>query len=120
MSDIISLGGLYCFCLNWFASNQIPTVNNKWLGVNISGYANADYDVLCQRAARLTPDMPEYVPTHKQMQQIFANDLPSIPLYFRLKVIAARPDMCNVSTDFIPYNDLWNIEDLDYGVPCSR
>ncbi len=104
----------------WFITEQIPNVKNNWLGVNISGYSNDDYDLLCQRASRLLPDMPEYTATYRQLQEIFANDLPSIPLYFRLKVVAARPDICNLLVDSNLSGDFWNIEDLDYGLSCSK
>ncbi len=103
----------------WFAADQIPAVANKWIGVNVSGYKNADFDMLCQRAGRLLPDSPEYAQTQNQLQELFTNDLPSIPLYYRLKVSAARPDLCNFALDSAAFNDYWNVEDVDYGTACK-
>ena len=53
------------------------------------------------------------------MQTIFANDLPSVPLYMRIKVAATRRDMCNFTLDAFAVNDLWNLEELDYGPSCG-
>lgn len=103
----------------WFTSEQIPNKANKWLGVNISGYSNLDYDVLCHKAQRLLPGSKEYLDAYAELQAIFANDLPSVPLYMRIKAAATRRDMCNFSLDAFAVNDLWNIEELDYGPNCG-
>jgi peptide/nickel transport system substrate-binding protein len=103
----------------WFTSEQVPTAANKWVGVNVMGYENADFDLLCRRAGRLTRDNPLYAETHSQLLELFTNDLPSIPLYYRLKVAATRPDMCNFGMDASALNDYWNIEEFDYGAPCN-
>ena len=103
----------------WFTSDQIPDKANKWLGVNISGYANPDYDTLCRKAQRILPDSPAYLDAFAELQTIFANDLPSVPLYMRIKAAATRRDMCNFALDAFAVNDLWNLEELDYGPTCG-
>jgi peptide/nickel transport system substrate-binding protein len=57
---------------------------------------------------------------YRQSQAIFAQDLPVIPLYWRLKVAAARPDMCNVALDPTAASALWNIENIDAGAGCHQ
>ena len=104
---------------NWFSSDQIPTKANKWLGVNISGYSNPDYDILCHKSQRLLPGSQDYLDAISGLQDIFANDLPSVPLYMRIKAAATRHDMCNFSLDAFSVNDLWNLEELDYGPTCG-
>ena len=103
----------------WFTSDQIPSKTNKWLGVNISGYTNLDYDAQCRKAVNSLPGTQDYKDAYAAVQSIFAADLPSIPLYMRIKAEAARRDMCNFSLDAFSVNDLWNIEDLDYGPNCG-
>jgi peptide/nickel transport system substrate-binding protein len=103
----------------WFTSDQIPNTANKWLGVNISGYTNTDYDALCNTAQRSLSGSKAYKDAYAELQNIFANDLPSVPLYMRIKAAATRRDMCNFALDGFAINDLWNIEELDYGPTCS-
>lgn len=104
----------------WFMSSQVPTLANKWLGVNISGYANADYDAQCRKAQNSLPASQDYKDAYAAVQTIFANDLPSIPLYMRIKAAATRRDMCNFSLDAFAVNDLWNIEEFDFGPACGK
>jgi len=104
---------------SWFTGDQVPGQDNKWLGVNISGYFNNDYDLLCRKAMRSLAGNQDYLDAYAASQVIFANDLPSVPLYMRIKVAATRRDMCNFNLDAFAINDLWNIEDLDYGPDCA-
>ncbi len=103
----------------WFSTEQIPSKLNKWLGVNISGYSNPDYDAQCRKALGSMPGSQEYAAAYQSVQTLFANDLPSIPLYMRIKTAATRRDMCNFSLDDFAVNDLWNIEELDFGPNCG-
>ena len=105
---------------SWFLSNQIPTRTNKWIGLNISGYSNADYDATCQKEMKILPDQTGYKEAYAQVQSIYANDLPSVPLYMRIKVAASRRDLCNFTLDAFAINDLWNIEELDYNPTCNK
>lgn len=104
---------------SWLMQEQIPRPANRWLGLNVSGYTNPDFDLLCRKAMRTLPDMPEHASAYTQAQVIFANDLPFIPLYMRIKVAAARRDLCNLRLDAFAMNDLWNLEDLDYKPLCE-
>ncbi len=103
----------------WFMSNQVPAKDNKWLGVNISGYSNADYDALCRKAQNSIPGSQDYKDAYAQVQTIFSNDLPSVPLYMRIKAAATRKDICNFTLDAFAVNDLWNIEEFEYGPACA-
>ena len=44
--------------------------------------------------------------------------MPAIPLYFRLKVAAARADVCHFDLD-PSANPMWNIEAFDMGQGCQ-
>ncbi len=103
----------------WFTTSQIPTEANSWVGTNVSGYKNPAFDSACQKALQALPDEPEYA-LHQEAQAIFASDLPSIPLYLRLKVAATRPDFCGFTLDPSSSYSLAGIEEFDYGDSCKR
>lgn len=115
----VSASGAEPVC-SWLLSDQIPDAANRWLGLNISAYDNPDFDLLCRQAMRTLPDQPEHQASFAQAQSIFANDLPFIPLYMRLKVAVTRRDLCNYRLDAFTLNDLWNIEELDYQPSCKQ
>jgi len=102
----------------WFTTSQIPAEVNSWIGTNISGYKNPVFDSACQQALQSLPDEPEYA-MHQEAQAIFASDLPSIPLYLRLKIAAARSDFCGFSLDPSSSYSLAGIEEFDYGDSCA-
>jgi peptide/nickel transport system substrate-binding protein len=103
----------------WFTSAETPGATNRWIGVNVSGYANAAYDAACLSAKGALPGEAAYAGGYAEAQAIFAEDLPIVPLYWRLKVAASRPDFCNFSLDPSAGSDLWNIEAFDYGAACA-
>jgi peptide/nickel transport system substrate-binding protein len=103
---------------SWFTTGQIPTESNNWVGANVTGYQNPEFDAACAWAQEQTPDDAAYREAYQSTQAIFTSDLPAIPLYLRLKVAAARPDMCGFALDPTA-NTLWNIETLDYGTNCT-
>lgn len=100
-------------------TDQIPAASNHWLGLNVSAYSNPDFDLLCRKAMRTLPDQEEHADAYTQAQTLFANDLPFVPLYMRLKVAVTRRDLCNYRLDAFILNDLWNIEELDYKPACE-
>lgn len=103
---------------SWFVSSQIPTEENRWVGTNISGYSNAVFDAACQKALQSLSTDPEYA-FHQEAQAIFAAEVPSIPLYQRLKVAATRPDFCGFTLDPSSSFALAGIEGFNYGEACA-
>jgi len=103
---------------SWFTTTQTPTDVNSWIGTNISGYSNSAFDAACSQAQQALPEDPAYT-GHQEAQSIFASDLPSIPLYQRLKVAASRPDFCGFSLDGSSIYALADIESFDYGETCQ-
>jgi peptide/nickel transport system substrate-binding protein len=103
---------------DWFTSSEIPTADNHWVGTNVTGYKSAPYDAACRAAQLALPGEPAYKTAFQQAQTIFANDLPAIPLYFRLKVAASRADVCHFDLD-ASANPLWNVEAFDMGPGCK-
>ena len=103
---------------SWFTSTQIPNAENRWVGTNVSGYENLVFDAACLKALQTVSTDPEYA-FHQEAQAIFAADIPSIPLYLRLKVAAARPDFCGFTLDPSSSSALADIETFDYGPACQ-
>lgn len=103
---------------NWFTSSQIPSEANHWVGTNVSGYKNPTFDAACQKTLQTVSTDPEYT-FHQEAQAIFAADIPSIPLYLRLKVAATRPDFCGFELDPSSSSALAGIEAFDYGAACE-
>jgi len=102
----------------WFTTEEIPTARNHWLGTNVTGYKNPDFDAACRAARLALPDEPAYSASYKQTQAIFSSELPAIPLYFRLRAAAALPGVCHFDLD-PSANPLWNIEAFDMGESCK-
>jgi peptide/nickel transport system substrate-binding protein len=89
-----------------------------WGGNNIGGFVNQDFDQACSTAMNSLKGQPEYITAHQEAQRIFAEQLPTLPLFQRLKVAVARPDMCNYILDPTQDYNYWNIEKFDYGDGC--
>jgi peptide/nickel transport system substrate-binding protein len=104
---------------DWFTSAEIPNTANYWVGTNVSGYGSPAFDAACQEARQSLADETSYADAYHQVQSIFTQDLPIIPLYWRIRIAAARPGICNFSLDPTTSSSLWNIESFDSGSSCS-
>lgn len=96
-----------------------PEYKRGWGGANASGYRNAEFDTACRTAMRSLPEDPEYRANHMRAQEIFAAELPALPLYMRLKLVAARPDLCGLQVAPGSSTVLWNLESFNYGTACT-
>jgi peptide/nickel transport system substrate-binding protein len=97
-----------------------PQYLKGWGGANASGYSNLQFDLACRQALNSLPDQPEHSQAHQQAQALYAEDLPSLPLYLIPNRLAMRPDMCGVAPDASAGTALWNLEKFDYGEGCSE
>lgn len=107
-----------------YQSNQVPgpadEVNpktglnyNGWGGQNNTGYVSPEFDAACIKATQNLPGTAEYEEGHKEAQVIFSQDVPVIPLFLRLKVAAARPEILNFGVDPTENSEMYNIYELD-------
>ncbi|GAP22228.1 ABC transporter substrate-binding protein [Leptolinea tardivitalis] len=103
-----------------FTTSQIPTAANQWMGINLGGYSNTTFDTNCQMARSTGTDQAEIQSAVAAVQKQFSDDLPAIPLYFHLKIAAARPDFCGLDMDVSSRSALYGIESFDYGQTCPR
>jgi peptide/nickel transport system substrate-binding protein len=97
-----------------FTSREIPGLYpaypKGWGGANAPGYSNADFDAACHR---LTNDLPDSTETDNDLmtvQEIFTEDLPVLPLFFRQDIILSNPELEGIVSGIYP--PLWNIESL--------
>jgi peptide/nickel transport system substrate-binding protein len=51
-------------------------------------------------------------------QSIFAEELPALPLYYRIRLVATRPDLCGVLARDPLESALWNLEKFNDGEGC--
>jgi ABC-type transport system substrate-binding protein len=106
-----------------FTSDEIPgpypDFQKGWGGGNLTGYSNQAFDEMCQAAQSLIPGTESYIQAHHQLQTIFAEDLPVIPLYQRYHIIASRTDMCDFPVEPSANSALNDLETFDYGFSCQ-
>jgi len=107
-----------------YTSSEIPNAANSWGGtryggVNATGYSNPAYDAVCAAAQQSGLDEATYAEKQKQAQQILAQDVPEIPLFFQIKVAVARTDLCGMSMDVSSRSEFWNLESFDIGSGCT-
>jgi peptide/nickel transport system substrate-binding protein len=86
---------------------------NGWGGQNNTGWSNADFDAQCSRALGSLPGTTDYEQGHLEAQRIFAQEVPIIPLFLRLKVAAARPEVRNFGVDPTQNSEMYNIFEID-------
>lgn len=90
-----------------------------WGGWNRTAFSDPEYDSVCKTAISALPGQPAYVENHLLVQELFAEKLPTVPLYLRLKLAATRVDMCSFVMDPTANSEFWNIEEFGYGPLCE-
>jgi len=87
-----------------------------WGAASNTGWYNPDFDDACNAALASLPGTDEYVDNHAEAQRIFSEEVPVIPLFLRLKVAAARPEVTNFSVDPTQNSELYNIYEFDLDI----
>lgn len=103
-----------------FETSQIPSAADQWMGINLGGYSSQAFDASCQLARSSSTDQAGVQSAVVAVQKQFSDDLPAIPLYFHLKIAAARPDFCGLDMDVSARSALQGIESFDYGQTCPK
>jgi peptide/nickel transport system substrate-binding protein len=91
-----------------FHSKEIPTAANAWSGNNRVGWRNAENDQIWDQIIAEIDEQKRNA-LIKRQQEIFAEDLPSLPLYFRLDLTTYPKAVRNVKpvglgTYYLPWN----------------
>ena len=84
----------------------------------MTGFSSPEYDAACRSAALSLTGEAAHADAFNLAQSIFASELPAIPLYYRLKVAAARADVCHFDLD-PSATPMWNVEAFDKGQDCK-
>jgi peptide/nickel transport system substrate-binding protein len=102
----------------YFLSSSVPGSPEEgycgWSCPGASGWSDPEYDQVCSAAMQALPGTPDYEQYHQEAQRIWAENLPLVPLYVRLKLAATRADMQGFVMDATQESEMWNIEEFDY------
>jgi peptide/nickel transport system substrate-binding protein len=96
-----------------YLGTQWPSEESGWAGQNDPGFADAEYDKVCNSALQSLPGTAEYEQYHKEAQRIFAEQLPVIPLFLRTKLAAYAPNVTGFIMDPTVNSETWNIESFN-------
>jgi peptide/nickel transport system substrate-binding protein len=98
-------------------SKELPTAANNYVGQNTPGYKNSQMDTLLEQADEEL-DQAKRAALLRKAQEIWAEDLPSLPLYFRLDLDVSRPALKNYKprgAGGTPFGvNMWNTEAWSY------
>ncbi|HLF02456.1 MAG TPA: peptide ABC transporter substrate-binding protein, partial [Anaerolineales bacterium] len=81
-------------------------------GGNNVGYINPTFDELCRRALDAL-DPVEKRSFHQQAMKLFAQETPSVILFFRPRLALVRPNVLGFLLDSTQDSGLWNVEMID-------
>jgi peptide/nickel transport system substrate-binding protein len=76
-------------------SSQVPSATNAWEGQNYPGWKHAESDKLLEQI-NTEIDTAKRVQMLKRQQEIWADEIPAIPLYFRLQMNTASNRLTNI------------------------
>jgi peptide/nickel transport system substrate-binding protein len=91
-------------------SDQIPTEENGWAGQNYTGFRNAEMDALLDDLEREL-DREKRRAMWQRVQEIYAEELPALPLYFRSDVHIWPPWLMGVVPTGHQYGSTLWVED---------
>ena len=105
--------GPYQHC-QLFLSDEIPgnypEYQKGWGGVNATGYSNYDFDSTCRELMMNPPDYEGNDFARDRISEIFTQDLPVLPLFFRRDLVISTPDLELSDSGYYPL--FWDIEDI--------
>jgi peptide/nickel transport system substrate-binding protein len=102
-----------------YLTTQIPVQENHWIGGNVSGYANVDFDMACSNMIHAMPGDEDYELSLREAVTYFTVDMPAIPLIKLPKLVIAGPGICAFSYEPSARSDLTNLELINYGAECD-
>jgi ABC-type transport system substrate-binding protein len=100
-----------------YACDQIPLPSNGWVGQNAMGWCNEAASAAI-KAANNTLDRDERIAQYAIVQQEFAKDMVSLPLFNRVEVLATSKDLAGfepaAGEPYVTYNSYdWEIPGVD-------
>ncbi len=105
---------------NLYLTSQITGPEEEgfggWGAAGDTGWSNEAFDNACNQALSSLPGTSGYEDGHKDAQRIFSEDVPVIPLFLRLIVAAARPNVIGFGVDPTGGTELQNLYQFDLDV----
>lgn len=107
-----------------YSSSEIPGEKNDWLGtkyggVNLTGFSNEEYDNVCAQSLSSGLDKELFTTSAQRAQEILADEIPVLPLFYHVKVVVSQPDLCGVHFDVSSRSALKDIEEYEVSAECS-
>ena len=100
-----------------FLSENIPGPVEEgfggWSNVNATGWRSDAFDTACRTALSLLPGQPGYEAAHQDALRIFAEELPALPLFARLRVAVTAPEVENLQLNASQPSEFWNVFEWD-------
>lgn len=93
-------------------SKEIPTAANNFVGQNTPGYKNPEIDKLLEQAEEELDELKRAV-LLKRVQDLWVEDIPSLPLFFRLELNATKREVKNYKPRGIGITT-WNSQEWAY------
>ncbi|NLF02702.1 MAG: hypothetical protein GX601_17180 [Anaerolineales bacterium] len=95
-----------------YLTSEIPS-EQRPDGANITGFSDPDYDAACEAVLRGLPGSVAFEQKRAQVQAVFGEMLPAIPLFTHLRMAITAPKVLNLSLDSTCESELWQIETVD-------
>jgi peptide/nickel transport system substrate-binding protein len=95
-----------------YSTKWIPTAENNYASGNFPGYSNTVADSLIARQAAIL-GVDERRGILAALQLIVADDLPTLPLFFRPNVSAASDRLVNFRPEYASTGYTWNAWEWD-------
>ena len=96
----------------WRCDN-IPQKSNGFLGQNLPGFCDARVDEIL-RAASLELDPVKRAEIGQAFEKIFAEELPALPLYFRVEISVTKKGLRNWKPTGILQPVTWNAQEWSW------
>ncbi len=81
--------------------------------VNVTGWSDGAFDNACKNGRQSFTNSDSYNAAHQEAMAIYADNLPSIPLFSRLRIAAITPRVQNFTLNSTQTAPLWNIAEID-------
>jgi len=109
---ILAAGESGLSALGTLHSTQVPTAANNYAGANIPRWANPTYDDLYARYLTTIP-RPERMQLVARMLELLADELPSMPIFYRVEATMISNRLQGVSIATSETSRAWNVHEWD-------
>ncbi len=100
-------------------AHQQDAFRYDWEGWNYHAYSQPAFDEACRRVLLNPPEREGYQEAFTFTQARLAQDLPLLPLYTQMSMVAMRADFCGYTPDPGSPLELRDVEAFDYGEGCQ-